>query len=347
MPILFSYIFLTALRFQVAMFSGFALLLVGQQVIGILENLPNIELVQLALIVIFTLPDALNDIAPIALVLSVLLTGNQLYSQCEIYILRNAGQNSLKTSLPLMALALVTGLVMTVNASYLKPIAELKLSKLVFEVTNANFTSYLIPGEFREIKSLGITLSAQENNNDKLKNVFIYHQPSDQVISGKSAFIQNHGPYNYSLIVENGSLLQVGVEGSAVNHFERYSAQLIKEAFKPRNSVEFKDSFELYQLTGNFPTAEFQWRLSRFWYCLFLVAIALLFIPKTPRAGTSLAIFSGLLMYFAFNSIADNAYRSAAKGELNPSWVFWWLYPVMYVMALTSTYLLSRVKRAF
>uniref|UniRef100_UPI003CFFA61E LptF/LptG family permease n=1 Tax=Agarivorans sp. TaxID=1872412 RepID=UPI003CFFA61E len=117
MRLLFSYVFLTALRFQLAMFGGFSLLLVGQQVIRILEKLPNIELSQLALMIIYIVPDAINDIAPIALVLAVLLTGNQLYSQSEIYILKNAGYGPMRASLPLLMLSLVTGLVMTVNGS--------------------------------------------------------------------------------------------------------------------------------------------------------------------------------------------------------------------------------------
>jgi len=241
----------------------------------------------------------------------------------------------------------VTGLVMTVNGSYLKPVSELKLSELVFDVTNANFTSYLIPGEFRNINSLNMTLSAQDNRNNVLKNVFIHHQTSNQIITGQRAYIKNIGPYNYSLVVEDGSTLVTNGSTSNLTQFASYSIQLAREAFRPRNSVEFMDSFELYKHKGNFTLAEFHWRLSRFWYCVFLVSIALLFVPKTPRAGTSLAIFTGLLMYFVYNKIANTCYSAAAKGDLNPVWLFWWLYPTLYAVVLSGTLIIRRVRYAF
>jgi LPS export ABC transporter permease LptF len=345
--IIFRYLLTTGFKYQIAMFSGFSLLLIGQQVIGILGKLPNIQLSQLALIVIYIIPDAINDIAPIALVLAVLLTGNQLYSQSEIHILKNAGFGPLRTSLPLIILSLITGFVMTINGSYLKPVSELKLSELVFDVTNANFTSYLIPGEFRTINSLGMTLNAESKQDNVLMGVFIHHQPSNQIITGQRAYIQNIGPYNYSLIVEDGSVLSTGDSDSSLTDFDSYSAQLVREAFKPRNSVEFMDSFELYKHKGHFATSEFHWRLSRFWYCVFLIAIALLFVPKTPRAGTSLAIFSGLVMYFIYNKIANTSYSAAAKGELNATWLFWWLYPTLYAIAVTVTFTIRRIRDAF
>ncbi len=334
MNILFRYLFKTAARFQLGMFAGFSLLLVGQQVIGLLENLPNIKINQLALIVLYILPDAINDIAPIALILAVLLTGNQLYSQSEIYILRTTGLNPFRISLPMLTLGLLTGIIMTINASYLKPFSALKLSELVFNVTNANFTEYLIPGEFRTLDKLGLTLTAERNDNGILKNVFLRNNENGQTITGESAKIINNSLYNYSLVIQNGSSIQVTPTNVMLTDFSSYNIKLINQVFTPRDNIEFYDSAKLAHKDGNYPKTELQWRLSRFMFCLCLCAIALLFIPKNPRAGTSLSIFSGIVMFFLYNQVANSAYRLGTKGILDAGYLFWWLYPSLYVGVL-------------
>lgn len=302
--------------------------------IAILEKLPNIALSQLAYLVVLLIPDSFNDIIPIALVLAVLLTGNQLYSQSEIYILRNSGLNSIQTSLPILVVGLGIGIAMTINASYLKPIASLKLSELTFTITNSNFTDYLVPGEFRELKNLGLTITADDNKDGELTDVFMHNAQTNQVITGQKAYITNNGPFNYTLNIEQGSVLNLTENSLAHTDFKNYHANLSRGQFKARDSVEFYNIVELYQHKGTFPITEMHWRLSRFLYCLALTAIALLFIPKSPRSGTSLAILSGVIMFFIYNRIANKFYSQASKGHLNPHLVFWILYPSVYIGVL-------------
>lgn len=347
MPILFRYLFLTGLRYELAMFFGFALLMIGQQVIAILDSLPNIELWHLGYLVLLIMPDAVNDIAPIGLVLAILMTGNQLYSLSEIYILRNAGLSPIKIAAPFLALGLVTGLVMTVNAAYLKPYVSVKLSELVFDITNANFTEYLIPGEFRYLKELGMSVTADSKQNDVLYDVFLHHEPTGQIITGQLAQIKNNGPYDYSLEIINGSTLNIEEGEATLIDFETYSAQLSRDQFAPRVSVEFDNIFQLTEREGDFPLTEFHWRLSRFLFCLSIAAIALRFIPKNPRGGTSIALLSGIIVFFIFNSVANDAYSAAAKGQLNPNFVFWWLYPSMFIAVYAIQTLFKKLRDAF
>ena len=342
MRIIFRYLFTTCLRYTLGMYFGFALLQIGQQVIVILDNLPNIALQQLAYLVLLLTPDSLNDIAPIALTLAVLLTGNQLYSQSEIYILRGSGLNPVKTASPILAVGLVVGIVMTINASYLKPLASLKLSKLTFDITNSNFTEYLIPGEFRYLKSLDLTITANDNKNGQLQDVFIHKAADKQIITGKKAYIIDQGPFRYSLNIEHGSLLTYSETEISQSDFDKYSASVVRTQFKAKDSVEFYDSFDLLKRPGAFPRTELNWRLSRFLYCLTLTGIALLFIPKSPRSGTSLAILGGIIMYFIFNDIANSYYWKASRGKIDMPGVFWLLYPTIYFIVLLSRTAISK-----
>lgn len=336
MPVLFRYLFATCLRYTLGLYFGFALLQIGQQVIAILEKLPNIALGQLATLVVLLIPDSFNDVAPLALALAILLTGNQLYSYSEMFVLRASGLSPLRIYFPLLCVATSIGLMMVVNASYYKPEVTLKLSKLVFEITNSNFTNYLIPGEFREIESLGLTVTAKDNRGGQLQDVFIHQKEDDHVITGQRAYIVNQGEFNYTLTIEQGSLVRLSATGLSQIDFDSYNAHLSRESFKPRTSNAYYNSLELSRLTSNSSQTELHWRLSRVLYCLCLAGIALLFIPKNPRSGTSLAILGGVVMYFFFNDIANSYYWKANKGAVSPQWVFWLLYPSLYALVLIA-----------
>lgn len=340
------YLLATCLRYQLAMFSGFSLLKIGQEIIATLSTLPNIQLSQLGYLVLLLIPSALNSIAPASLALSILLTGNQLYSQNEIYILKNSGWSPRRIAFPLFFAALMTGAVMTLNASYIKPIATVKLSTLIFDINNANFTEYLVPGEFRHLDSLSMSVKANDRDGDVLKDVFIHHEPSEQIITGKQAYIQNNGFFEYDLFILNGSVLQVKNDESTLINFEAYSTSLPRPPLKLRNSISYKTVNELKESSSKYEQTEYYWRLTLIFHCLAIAGISLLLIPKNPRGGTSTALLIGIITYFVFNELARDAFHFTYKNNANPTTIFLYFYALTYAASFSIIFMLKKIKNA-
>lgn len=342
-----KYIFSTALIFQLATFAGFACLQIGQKLIATLTVLPSIELIHLLILTLQMLPDALNDIMPISMVLAILLTNNQLRNQNEFAALMATGATPFRVYRPLIALAVLTGLALFINLAALKPLAERQNAELQHTIANTHFTKNLAPGEIREIPSVGIQMMAEQNDNGVLHDVFIALNEKQQYIVSKRAQITDSTSADYRLNLFDGSILTINSDGSySISHFKEASQLLFRDLYQPRNSVDFKPIWQLTNNNSPYERTELQWRISIILYCLAAALIALLFKPNSPRSSTTSAILLGIVMYFVFNQIVYQAARAGEKGLVNPDYLFYWLYPSLVLASTAAAFLLRVFKRA-
>ncbi|MGI9357461.1 MAG: LPS export ABC transporter permease LptF [Rhizobiaceae bacterium] len=303
-------------------------------------------------------PTMAAAIAPLALLIALLQTINNLNNDSELVVMHASGASRVSLLKPFMALSLLTALVVYILALYAGPESMRSLRSFITQV-RADLVSVIVrEGQFQEIDS-GLTFHVAERApGGRLKGVFILDgRDSKETLTylAQDGAISTVGGKPF-LILENGEIQRLNNETqsisvikyqsyaydlSGLSRYKKYS--IVSQSEIPTSQLFWPDQTADYW--KNFPEryrAELHKRLSTGLYAIMVGLVVLVFVgnPNSSRQGQGLAIASaaGLVVVLrAASIVAESATRSSPAAAL-----LVWGIPLLTIAAATAFLMTDR-----
>jgi lipopolysaccharide export system permease protein len=297
----------------------------------------------LALVLTYRLPDFLQLILPLALLLGILLALGRLYADSEMTVLIATGMSQHRllgiTAVASVIVAILVGILSLVLA----PGGSRKVSELLETQRNLSEFDLLVPGIFQIMSGAERTTYAERIDDGELQLVFMHDAVNDRVIMAESAVpIENEAGERF-VVFRNGSMTEGlgGTEGFSVTRYPELGFRLPPRDLGITPDVEEK-SMSTAELLADGTTprlAEWQWRLS---LIVLVPLLALLAVPLSrvsPRQGRFARLVPAILLYMTYLGlllISRDAVAEATLPALPGMWLVHLLFAVLGILLFTG-----------
>jgi lipopolysaccharide export system permease protein len=293
----------------------------------------NIDPSVLLLLMSYRLPEFVQLILPLALLLSILLAYGRMYADNEMTVLIASGLSKRR----LLAYTLLSSSAIILLISYLSlsltPWGLMNSETLLEQQKDLNEFDVMVPGIFQDISSGARTSYAENIEDNVIENVFMHETESDRLIVASSASLSQNaesGDSDRLVVFAEGSL----TEGMATESF--YSVTSFGELAVriPQREINIDlsqveqtmNTTELWSSATNSGIAELQWRLS---LILIVPVLCLLAVPLSkvnPRQGRFAKLAPAVLLYIIYFALLLASRDWLADGVLPAVVGLWWVH---------------------
>jgi len=293
----------------------------------------NIDPSVLLLLMSYRLPEFVQLILPLALLLSILLAYGRMYADNEMTVLIASGLSKRR----LLAYTLLSSSAIILLISYLSlsltPWGLMNSETLLEQQKDLNEFDVMVPGIFQDISSGARTTYAENIEDNVIENVFMHETESDRLIVASLASLSQNvesGDSDRLVVFAEGSL----TEGMATESF--YSVTSFGELAVriPQREINIDlsqveqtmNTTELWSSATNSGIAELQWRLS---LILIVPVLCLLAVPLSkvnPRQGRFAKLAPAVLLYIIYFALLLASRDWLADGVLPAVVGLWWVH---------------------
>lgn len=278
----------------------------------------------------FRVPDFLQLILPLALLLGILLAYGRMYAESEMTVLIACGMSDRRllslTQRAAMGIMLATALL----TLYLTPQGMVQAGRLLEAQEELNEFDVMIPGQFQNLSRGARTTYAERVENGVMYGVFMHEATGERVIVAEQARPVEDAQGNRFILFRNGSVTEgLGSEaGFTLTRFAEWGASL------PPRTIAF-DAADEEQATGNLALwadggpaalAELQWRISLVLLIPILTLLAVPLSKVSPREGQFARLVPAILLYILYFGLLLVSRDKLAEGDLSPWLGMWWVH---------------------
>jgi lipopolysaccharide export system permease protein len=288
----------------------------------------------LMLLITYRLPDFLQIIIPLAMLLSILFVYGRMYAESEMPALMATGFSPKR----LLAITMVTTGAMTVLvaflALFLTPRGLVNTEALLDVQKNLNEFDLLVPGVFQTLGQGQRTTYAEAINGDVMQNVFMHETATNRVIYAARAIPIEDASGARFIQFEQGSITERDDEDYSLTTFAEMAVRLPPRdlSFSSGVKEQAMPSLQLLQQAQPAQLAELQWRVS---LVLLLPVLALLAVPLSkvsPREGRFARLVPALFLYLAYSGLLVVSRDLVARGLLPAIIGLWWVHLVFITL---------------
>ncbi|MES2603447.1 MAG: LPS export ABC transporter permease LptF [Pseudomonadota bacterium] len=293
---------------------------------------PNV----LMLVLSYRLPDFLQLILPLAMLLGILLALGRLYADSEMTVLAATGFSPLKLlGITSLAASVVTAAVALLSLQ-LAPQGSRKVSELLDVQQNLSEFDLLVPGIFQNTANGDRTTYAESLVDGEMQTVFLHDGVNNRVIMAESA-VPIKGEDGRRFVLFRDGTLATGMNSGLeyeVTRFDELGLGLAPRNLGIRPDIEEKTmtNAELSTAGGPAQVAELQWR----WSLVLLVPLlALLAVPLSrvsPRQGRFAKLVPAILLYMLYLGLLLMSRDWLAEAKLPVMPGLWWVHIVFAIL---------------
>ncbi|HWT30333.1 MAG TPA: LPS export ABC transporter permease LptF [Propylenella sp.] len=296
------------------------------------------------LITVLALPALVQVVAPIALLVSVIVTLNGLNSDSELPVISSAGASQRAVNRPILLLAVATMAAVTLSHHVIAPASLSALRGVITRVRADVIATLIQDGGFRSVDD-GLTVHIREKAADgTFHDIFVSddRDPNESVqYSAAQGMLLERGSESF-LVLQNGHLIQASGarDENNVVEFETYALDL-SQLGTPNAAAFYKakerSTFYLLEpepgdpFSESYPervAAEIHHRTTAPLYSLAFAFVAIAFLgrPRTNRQDRSFAVTAVVLVCLALRIAGFGAV--AAAGGTRAAIPFMYLIPL-------------------
>ncbi|HTQ98937.1 MAG TPA: LPS export ABC transporter permease LptF [Candidatus Acidoferrum sp.] len=294
---------------------------------------PNLLLEVMA----YRMPDFLQFILPLALLLGILLALGRLYADSEMTVLIATGMSPWRLLRIIAVAAVLVMALVAWLALQLAPQGSRKVSDLIEVQQNTNEFDLMAPGLFQNVTGGERTTYAETIDTAGLHNVFMHDAANNRVIKAESAVPYQDKDGARFVLFRNGSIAK---GFTTDNSYDLTTFDEMGVRLPPRNIGLVPDVVEktlstrqLLESPQPSHLAELQWRLS---LILSVPVVSLLAIPLarvSPRQGRYARLLPGIVLYLAYLGLLLMSKNAVTAEKLSPVAGLWWVHAVFFVLA--------------
>ena len=289
----------------------------------------------------------LDVLLPLAFYLGVLLTLSRWYRDSEMTVLAACGVGLMHFLRPVALLGLAFGVVVSVGAFYLTPLATRQIQNVKIESAHRSDESLLSPGQFNEMSDKRHVFYTEKIlENGDFQGVFV----SSLEAGKEGVLVAKWGhPFTDSktgdkfLALHDGTLYdgEPGTPGYRILEFEVYNLRIQPKKIEPAPvpAGGLPTITMLGRLTDPGVNAEFHWRLGKTIALFVLMLYAVAFAYTDARRGRLSNLFVAVVVYFVYSNLLGIGETMLQNGSVPPLAGIWWVHGGM---GLVAVYLLRQ-----
>jgi len=284
----------------------------------------------LALLMSYRIPEFIQLILPLALLLSILLAYGRLYADNEMTVLAACGLSTRRLlAITLMASASVAGLVGVLSFAF-TPWGLVNTDTLLESQKELNELDIMVPGLFQNISRGARTTYTEAIENDEMQQVFMHESASGRVTVASSAVPTEGEEGARFVLFSDGSITEPREDGYVLTQFEEMGVRI------PARDISFDIALEeramttlaLWRSGDASHRAELQWRISLVLLIPVLTLIAVPLSRVSPRQGRFAKLVPAIFLYILYFGLLLVSRDLTAAGEIPVMLGQWWVHGV-------------------
>lgn len=284
----------------------------------------------LALLMSYRIPEFIQLILPLSLMLSILLAYGRMYADNEMTVLSACGLSARRLlGITLISSALVT-LTVGVFAFKYTPWGLVNTASLLEAQKELNEFDVMVPGLFQNISGGRRTTYAETIVNDEMQNVFMHESTSGRVVTADNAVPAEDESGSRLVLLSEGSVSEkeAGGSGYTLTRFNEMGVRLAAREISFDVTVEEKAMTTSALLASSEAPhiAELQWRIS---LVLLIPVLTLMAVPLSrvsPRQGRFAKLVPAVILYILYFGLLLVSRDLVADGSLTPVLGVWWVH---------------------
>ena len=313
-------------------------------------------------VVFFRMPQLLELILPVSLLLGIMLSIGELYENNEMTVINATGASHGRIVTIGMGAAVFVALVVALFSFYISPRGNDYVGALVSAQGLKSELGNLAPDTFYDLKNRGGTVYAGSVDKERkgMEDVFVFRpepvalDPFDREKPGGSGLDEKsrqtiiYAARGFQEYREDGGFYFVlakgvqfeglpGQKDFIITEFDRYS-QRLDEPDDTANAVTTKqESLLITDLIGRRDAesvAELHWRLSLPVSVLILAAIGIPLSRSNPRQGRYYLLIPALILFLIYMVMLNAGKEAIANGEGGPLAEIWRVH--LYLMLIAA-----------
>jgi len=315
--------------------------------------------VSLVLPVVFLrMPQLLELILPVSLLLGIMLSIGELYETNEMTVINATGVSHGRIMTIGMSASLFVALVVALFSFYISPKGNDYVGALVNAQGLKSELGNLAPDTFYDLKNQGGTVYAGSVDKERkgMEDVFVFRpepvaiegfeREADQdglsrqtIIYASRGFQEYRDDGGFYFVLEEGVQFEgmPGQKDFIITEFDRYSQRLDKPDDTVNAVTTKEESTLITDLIGredDASIAELHWRISLPVSVLILAAIGIPLSRSNPRQGRYYLLIPALILFLIYMVMLNTGKEAVANGEGSPFAEIWSVHLVLFSIAL-------------
>jgi lipopolysaccharide export system permease protein len=284
---------------------------------------------------------SLDVLLPLSLFLAVMTGLGRLYTDSEIYAMRAGGISEARLLRPLMRMAFVLAVVVTLLSTWARPWAYSQIYLIQATAEASAETRQIREARFYTFGKNERTVFIEQiaDNGSDLQGIFVRTKKTDglQVITASNGIFEYFAkPMFHRLQLMDARVykkVQGGTDFSA--QLGKFTIWLPVETPKPPGyKVKTASTIGLGRSSDQVDQAEFQWRLSTPVSALLLTLAAIPLSRSRPRQGRYAKILLALVIYAVYFNLLDVSRSWVEQGSRD---YIWWV-PGLLAIGVAGLY---------
>ena len=285
----------------------------------------------LLLLMSYKIPEFIQLILPLALLLSILLAYGRMYADNEMTVLSACGLSTRR----LLGITLISASIVAVTVGVFSfkvtPWGLVNTANLLEAQKELNEFDVMVPGLFQNISRGARTTYTENIEDEEMLNVFMYESATGRVTVADSA-VPVEDEEGRIVMFSNGSVSEKEVEGEGfvLTSFGEMGVRIPDREITIDITVEEKamPTMLLWQTGQAAHLAELQWRIS---LVLLIPVLTLMAVPLSrvsPRQGRFAKLVPAVFLYILYFGLLLVSRDLTAAGELPPVLGVWWVHMI-------------------
>jgi lipopolysaccharide export system permease protein len=291
----------------------------------------------LLLLMSYRMPEFLQLILPLAMLLGILLAYGRMYAENEMTVLLACGFSKKKLLAVTLISATAVGLVVGALSMKVTPWGLVHSATLLEAQKELNEFDVMVPGIFQDISRGARTTYSENIAEDVLQNVFMFENANNRVTVSETAQLRDD-ERGRIVLFKDGSLTQ-GVSGDqdySLTDFTEFGIRIPQREINIEITVQEKAMSTTALLASSEAShvAELQWRISLILLIPILALLAVALSKVNPRQGRFARLAPAILIYIFYFGLLLGSRDLISEGELSPVIGMWWVHVLFTIFGL-------------
>lgn len=286
----------------------------------------------LMLLMSYRLPEFLQLILPLALLIGILLAYGRMYAENEMTVLIACGFSRFKLLMITLISSSMIAVLVAILALFVTPWGLVNTASLLESQKDLNEFDVMVPGIFQNISRGARTTYTESMNNDEMQNVFMYESEGNRVTVAKEAIPSEDEDGGRFILFKEGTITE-GIPGTG-DYGKTEFTELGVVIAQREISIDFAmeengmSTRELLASNESSQIAELQWRLS---LVILIPVLTLLAIPLSkvnPRQGRFGKMTPAIIIYIFYFGMLLASRDMVSSGKIPAVFGLWWVHLV-------------------
>lgn len=290
----------------------------------------------LALLMSYRIPEFIQLILPLSLLLSILLAYGRMYAENEMTVLSACGLSRRRLlGMTLLSSSLVA-VTVGVLALKLTPLGLVNTDTLLQAQQELNEFDVMVPGLFQNISGGSRTSYTEEINGEEMRNVFMHESETGRVTVAQAAVPTKDEAGGRFVLFSRGSVSERDAQedGTLLTRFGEMGVRIPARDISIEVTLEERGmtTSALWRSGEPAHAAELQWRLS---LVLIIPVLTLMAVPLSrvsPRQGRFAKIVPAVLLYIVYFGLLLVSRDMTATGRIPASLGLWWVHGLFLLL---------------